>query len=131
MPAAAGVTGWSTSTPRAGPADGFYDFWSRDRRTHLYHKPGIYRGERRRVRTWLRHLEAERIQVLVIFRLHRAEARYLRVNARRLSDRAGLGAAAPRALRAGVHRPGGGDLSSTHETPSRARTVRVGCIPGD
>lgn len=60
--------------------DGFYDFWRRDRRVNPYHKPGIYRG-RDDYRTWLRHLEGERVQLLVIFRLHRSEARYLRATA--------------------------------------------------
>ncbi len=61
---------------QGGVSDGFFDFWRRDRRVHPYHKPGIYRG-RDDLETWLGHLEEQRIQLLVIFRLHRSEARYL------------------------------------------------------
>lgn len=56
--------------------DGFYDFWIRDRRRYPYHKPGIYRGSD--LAAWLRHLEQERIDVLVIFALHRSERRTIR-----------------------------------------------------
>ena len=57
--------------------DGFYEFWDRDRRQHPYHKPGIYRG-RDDYEVWLSHLEAERIDLVVIFALHWAERRYIR-----------------------------------------------------
>ncbi len=57
--------------------DGFYDFWRREPRQYLYHKPGIYRG-RDRYETWLEHLEAAAIELVVIFRLHWAERRYIR-----------------------------------------------------
>ncbi len=61
---------------QGNPGDGFYDFWSRDRRRHPYHKPGIYRG-RDDYETWLSHLDAERVDLVVIFALHWAERRYL------------------------------------------------------
>ncbi len=65
--------------------DGFYQHWDRDRggspggasATYAYHKPGLYRG-RDDVELWLRHLEQLEIDTLVIFRLHRAEQRYIR-----------------------------------------------------
>ena len=57
--------------------DGFYDFWNRERRVYPYHKPGIYRGEDD-VDLWLERLESEAIDTVVIFRLHRAEHRYIR-----------------------------------------------------
>jgi len=56
--------------------DAFHDFYRRDPRRYAYHKPGIYRRHPDRHR-WLRHLDAEGVEVLVIFRLHWAEARYL------------------------------------------------------
>ena len=66
--------------------DGFYQHWRRDPRAfprrgtgekYDYHKPGLYRGSDD-VERWLRHLEEEDIDTLVIFRLHRAESRYIR-----------------------------------------------------
>ncbi len=57
--------------------DGFYQHWSRERRDYAYHKPGLYRG-RDNVELWLRRLEELRIDIVVIFRLHRAERRYIR-----------------------------------------------------
>ncbi len=62
---------------QGGAGDGFFEFWRRDRREHPYHKPGIYRGSDD-VELWLRRLEEQRIDTLVIFRLHRAEQRYVR-----------------------------------------------------
>jgi hypothetical protein len=56
--------------------DAFHDFFRRDPRRHRYHKPGIYRRHPDRD-LWLRHLDAEGVDVLVVFRLHWAEARYL------------------------------------------------------
>ncbi len=60
--------------------DGFYEFWSRERREHRYHKPGLYRG-RDDFRTWLHRLEEQEIDTVVIFRLHQAENRYIRSTA--------------------------------------------------
>ncbi len=57
--------------------DGFYEFWERERRAYLYHKPGLYRGEGD-FELWLRRLEEQRIDTVVILRLHRTESRYIR-----------------------------------------------------
>ncbi len=57
--------------------DGFYQHWQRDPQEHPYHKPGLYRG-RDDVDLWLRHLEEFEVDTVVIFRLHRAESRYIR-----------------------------------------------------
>ena len=57
--------------------DGYYQHWRRDPRRYPYHKPGLYRGHDD-PEVWLRHLEEQGVDTLVIFRLHRAEARYLR-----------------------------------------------------
>lgn len=58
------------------PGDGFYEFWRLEPRVYEYHKPGLYRGADNKER-WLENLRSEGIELLVIFRLHRAEARYL------------------------------------------------------
>jgi hypothetical protein len=57
-------------------ADGFYDFWQRDPGPHPRYKPGLYRGADD-YGVWLGHLEAARIELLVIFALHPQERRYL------------------------------------------------------
>ncbi|MEM7352746.1 MAG: hypothetical protein AAF657_18270, partial [Acidobacteriota bacterium] len=57
--------------------DGFYEFWARDRRSYPYHKPGLYRGQDD-VDLWLERLENQRIDTVVLFRLHRAEQQYIR-----------------------------------------------------
>lgn len=56
--------------------DGFYEFWSRDRRLHPYHKPGLYRGAGAPDR-WLARLAEAKIDTVVLFRLHRTESRYI------------------------------------------------------
>ncbi len=57
--------------------DGFYQHWRRRRREYAYHKPGLYRGHDD-VELWLRRLEQLDVDTVVIFRLHRAERRYIR-----------------------------------------------------
>jgi len=52
--------------------DGFYDFWIRDPRRYPTYKPGIYRG-RDDAERWLGHLEAHRIDTVVLFLLTRSE----------------------------------------------------------
>lgn len=57
--------------------EGFYDFWQRDPRLFTRQKPGLYRGGGRDdYDHWARNLEAAKIDLLVIFRLHRGE-RYI------------------------------------------------------
>ncbi len=53
--------------------DGFFAFWQRDRRLHPTPDPGIYRGSTKLgeddYELWLRHLDEERIDTVVVFLL--------------------------------------------------------------
>lgn len=51
---------------QGGEADGFYDFWARDRRLHSTPKPGIYRGDDD-YEVWRACLERRRIDTVVLF----------------------------------------------------------------
>ena len=67
----------------AGALDaGFYDFWrAAGRERFPYHKPGLERITED-PRTWLDNLEQSEADVLVVFRLHPFEQRYLRHDSR-------------------------------------------------
>jgi hypothetical protein len=67
----------------AGALDaGFYDFWRAGGRERFpYHKPGLERITED-PRRWLENLEQSEADVLVIFRLHHFEQRYLRHDSR-------------------------------------------------
>jgi hypothetical protein len=57
-------------------SDGFYEFWSEDRRVYKYHKPGIYRG-RDSFQKWLEHLSEERIEEVVVFSMGSPERKQI------------------------------------------------------